>query len=158
MMLPVFRGLQSYQYQKPTIEFYETKEAILRAYRTMEFGHTSFYLTNWQKIQEHFPEEFRRWSRNAANPRNPNDVKNLIIDNEAGRAMAEAMKKNPKQLFKIAPTETSFTMNFGISDNTMAITNFDPLFAIVIRSPYVIRCATLLFELAWRSGNVLTKR
>ena len=152
LMLPILRGLQSYQNSKPVIEFYETPDAILSAYRTMEFGYSSRYLTNWQKIKEQFPKEFERWSVNAAHPKNPNNVKNLIVDNSAGHAMASKMKNNPKQLFRTLPKETVFPMNFGISDNTVAITNFDPLFAIVIRSPYVARCAELLFELAWQSG------
>lgn len=158
MMLPLLRGLHQADNNKPTIELYEGKEAILPVYRSMEFGKKSYYLTCWNKLRAVFPEETRRWVINAANPKNPNEVKNLVIDDSEGRSIAGKMKTNKKQLFRFLPKHLTFDMNFGISDNIVAITCFDPLFVIVIHSEQVAKCAGLLFELAWEGAAKLEQR
>lgn len=156
MMLPLLRGMHQDSGNKPSIEFYEGKEAVLPVYRSMEFGRKSYYLACWRKLAEAFPEEVKRWSVNAANPKNPNEVKNLAVDDREGRDIAAKMKGNKKQLFRFLPKAVKFDMNFGISDNVVAITCFDPLFVIVIHSAQVAACATLLFELAWEGAKIRT--
>ncbi len=152
LMLPLLRGLHQDHGNKPSLEFYEGKEAALSVYRSMEFGKKSYYLSNWNKLSEFFPEEVKRWSVNASNPKNPNEVKNLAVDDRDGRAMANKMKGNQKQEFRFLSKATTFDMNFGISDNIVAITSFDPLFLVVIHSAQIAACARLLFELAWEGA------
>lgn len=154
-MLPFLRALQQSQEDKPRIEFFEGKEAILPLYRAMEFAKRSYYLTCWHKVTQVFPEEVARWSVHAANPKNPNQVKNLIVKDSEGCRIAKKMKGNKKQEFRTLPSGSSFDMNFGIADDTIAITGFSPLFVVVIHSKKVADCAALLFELAWKSAKRL---
>ena len=155
MILPLLRGLEQQSDEKPLVEVHEGKEAVLAIYRSMEFAKHSRYLTCWNHLEKEFPEEVKRWSINAASPKNPNEVKNLIIDDAMGREMLARMKKNTKQQFRLLPKETKFEMNFGIADNTLAITSFKPLFVVVIHSSQVTACAALLFDLAWNSVKPL---
>lgn len=157
MMLPLLRGMYQDYGHKSTIELHEGREAILPVYRSMEFGHKSYHLTCWDKLSEHFPEEVQRWSVQAANPKNRTEVKNLIIDDKTGREITSKIKSHKKQTLRFLPKEMCFGMNFGISDNTVAITSFDPLFVIVIHSAQVSMCASLLFELAWQSTRSVKK-
>lgn len=151
MMLPLLRALQQGREDTPQVELFEGKEAILPVYRSMECARHSYYLTCWDRLQEHFPEEVRRWSMNAAYPKNPSIVRNLIVDDGTGREMAKKMEKNLRQSFHVLPSSWTFDMNFGIADNTLAITSFQPLFVVVIRSRQVADCVRLLFELAWNA-------
>lgn len=153
MMLPLLRGLFQGGESRAAVEIHEGKEAILPVYRMMENGRQSYYMTNWEKLYETFPEETRRWGVAAANPKNPNVTKNLIVDTPAGRDIMKKMEGNEKQSFRMLPKETEYNMNFGISDNIIAITNFNPLFVVVIRSEQVVKAASLLFELAWQTAK-----
>ena len=153
MMLPLLRGLFQGGETKASVEIHEGKEAILPVYRMMENGHRSYYMTNWKKMYETFPEEVRRWGVTAASIKYPNVTKNLIVDTPEGRDIMQKMSGNPKQSFRALPKGTDYTMNFGISDNILAITNFDPLFVTVIRSEHAVTAASLLFELAWQSAR-----
>lgn len=153
MMLPLLRGLFQTGDSKATVEIHEGKEAILPVYRMMEHAHESFYMTNWEKLYTCFPEETHRWKISAANPKNPNVTKNLIVDSPAGRDIMKKMSSNAKQSFRALPEGTDYGMNFGIADNVLAITCFDPLFVIVIRSEHAITAMKLLFDLAWKSAK-----
>lgn len=153
MMLPLLRGLFQGPEAKTTVEIHEGKEAILPVYRMMENGHMSYYMTNWEKMYELFPEEAQRWGVTAANEKNPNVTKNIILYTPAGRDIMKKMKTNKKQSFRMLPKGTDYQMNFGISDNVLAITSFDPLFVVVIRSEQVVAAASLLFELAWQTAK-----
>lgn len=154
-ILPLLRAFHQGSQEKPLIEFFEGKEAILPIFRTMERAHRSYYLSCWDDLQEYFPEEVARWSVNAADARDPNQVKNLIIDDTAGRKIARSVGRNPKQEFRLLSPDVKLKMNLGIADNIVAITNFSPLFAVVVHSRDVAECCALLFELAWKSADPL---
>jgi len=158
MMIPLLNAMQRGREDQPHIELFEGKEAILPVYRSMEFAQQSLYFTCWEKVKSTFPEEVRRWSVNAASIRNPNKVKNLIVDDEAGHEMAKAVGVNPRQEFRVLPKDLSYRMNIGIADTTVAITNFDPLFVVVIRSKVIAEGVAALFELAWQSAKPLRLR
>ncbi len=153
MMLPLLRGLFQGSDTKASVEIHEGREAILPVYRMMESAKKSYYMTNWEKLYELFPEEAQRWSVTAANEKNPNVTKNLIIDSPAGRDIMVKMRENKKQSFRLLPAGTDYQMNFGIADNVLAITCFSPLFVVVIRSEQVVSAASLLFELAWKAAK-----
>lgn len=153
LMLPLLRGLFQGPGSQATVEIHEGKKAIQSVYRTMENGHRSYYMTNWEKLREHFPEEVERWGVNAANTKNPNVTKNLIIDSPEGRKIMKKMKPNAKQSFRALPKSSDYEMNFGISDNILTITSFDPLVAVVIHSESLVSAAVVLFELAWKAAR-----
>lgn len=153
MMLPLLRGLFQGPGSRATVEIHEGKEAILPVYRMMEGGKQSYYMTNWEKLYETFPEEVQRWGVHAAKSTNPNVTKNLIVDSPAGRDIMKKMEGNAKQSFRFLPKGIDYKMNFGISDNILAITSFDPLFVVVIRSEQAVSAAITLFDLAWKSAE-----
>lgn len=153
MMLPLLRGLFQGYGSRATVEIHEGKDAILPVYRMMEGGKRSHYMTNWEKLYQLFPEEVQRWGVNAVKTKNPNITKNLIVDSPAGRDMMKKMEGNPKQTFRFLPKKIEYQMNFGISDNILAITSFDPLFVVAIRSEQAVAAAVILFDLAWESAE-----
>lgn len=153
MMLPLLRGLFQSGESKATVEVHEGRNAILPVYRMMEHAKNSFYMTNWEKLYEFFPEETQRWEASAANPKNPNFTKNLIVDSPAGRMIMSKMKTNIRQSFRALPKGIDYGMNLGIADNILAITCFDPLFVVVIRSAHAIVAVKILFELVWNSAK-----
>jgi sugar-specific transcriptional regulator TrmB len=157
LILPLLRAMQHGGGEKPRVELVEGKEAILPVYRSMEHAKESRYFTSWNNLKTAFPEEVRRWAVHAADVKNPNEVKNLIVDDVAGREMARAMRSNPKQQFKLFPKNEKFSMNFGIADTTVAITNFEPLFCVVIHSQAVADCLRIVFDLAWTSARTIRK-
>jgi len=85
--MPLLNAMQNMGADMPMLELFDKKEGVLTVYRAMEFAKRSCYLTNWNEVKTFFPEEVRRWSKNAANIKNPNSVRNLIVDNDAGREM-----------------------------------------------------------------------
>jgi len=157
LMLPFLRAMQQGGEEKPRVELLEGKDAILPVYRSMEFAKQSRYFTCWNNVKVAFPEEVRRWAVNAAEVKNLNEVKNLIVDDTAGREIARAMRSNPKQQFRLLPKGVDFKMNFGIADSTVDITNFDPLFSVVIHSQAVADCLRTVFDLAWVSARPMRK-
>ncbi len=153
MMLPLLRGLFQGPNSRATVEIHEGKEAILPVYRMMEKGKLSYYMTNWEMLYKTFPEEVHRWGINAAKLTNPNETKNLITDSPSGRDIMNKMAGNTRQTFRFLPKGIQYQMNFGISDNILAITSFDPLFVVVIRSEQAVSAAIILFNLAWNSAE-----
>ncbi|MEN9558640.1 MAG: Sugar-specific transcriptional regulator TrmB [Candidatus Parcubacteria bacterium] len=155
MMIPLLNAMQHGRGKAPRIELFEGKDAILPVYRSMESARRSSYFTCWNRVQAVFPEEVQRWSASAANPRNPNKVKNLIVNDRAGQEMAKALAGNPKQEFRTIPAGAAYQMNIGIADDVVAMTSFDPLFVIMIHSKEIAEGASALFDLAWSAGKAV---
>ena len=78
-----------------------------------------------------------------------NESKHLCVDEPEGRKLAEAMKENKKQLFRFLPKQTELAMDLSLSDDVLAITSFQPLFSLVIRSSDLARSVSVVFDLAW---------
>lgn len=148
-MLPLFRAFQRQGHQKPQIEIFETKEAIASVFRMLEEGKICRYVSTYSRLKEHFPIEIERWAARGANLKYQNESKHLCVDEPEGRELARIMKANKKQPFRFLPKQMKLVMDLSISDHVLAITSFDPLFTIVLRSPELASSVSVVFDLAW---------
>lgn len=150
-MLPLFRVFQRQGKQKPQIELFETKEAIASVFRTLEEEKSCRYVSTYSRLKEHFPVEVARWAARGANAKYQNESKHLCVDEREGRELAKRMAMNKKQHFRFLPKQTNLAMDLSISDSFLAITSFQPLFILVIRSTDLARSVNTIFDLAWET-------
>lgn len=152
-MLPVMRALQDKGREKPKIEFFEGKDAVLSVYWTYERGQDVRYVTSIDRLSGIMPHEVKMWiehiNKGAAHP----DARHILPDTPQDRRWGTALKKG-KQNVRFLPKGSEVEMDFAIVDDTLGITSFDPLFIVVIHSPAIARSAGQLFDLAWKQCKI----
>ncbi len=151
-LLPLMRALQSRGRRKPRIEFFDTKSAIESVYRTFENGRDARYLTSMARLHEHVPEALRDWFRRCERGVATAKVRQLVPSSPDERTWAAKARALGQQV-RFLPSGAAVDMDFAIVDEALAITSFDPLFIVVIRSEKIAASASLLFDLAWKQAG-----
>lgn len=152
LLLPMIRALQSKGRGKPRIEFFESKEAIVKVYRTYEAAKEVRYVTNMQHLMFLIPEEMKAWIERQKQPRSRPTIKNLLPATDEDKHWARILKRSNQEV-RILPTGTNIEMDFAITNDALGITSFDPLFVVVIHSASIARSASQLFDLAWKQSR-----
>lgn len=155
-MLPVMRALQDKGIEKPRIEFFEGKEAIVSVYRTYELSQSMRYVTSMKRIYEFVPEEADAWARRTEKGMIHSNAKHILVQSKEDTVWAGRVKKGGHQV-RFLPKGSEMEMDFAIVDDTLGITSFDPLFIVVIHSPAIARSAGQLFDLAWKQCKIKGK-
>lgn len=152
-MLPLFRVFERGGRQKPQVEMFETKEAVASVFRMLEQGKVCRYVSMYSRHRQYFPHELARWATRGADAKYRNHSKHLCVDEPEGRGLALAMQGNKYQSFRFLPKNTDLAMDLSIADDIVVLTSFQPLFAIVLRSPDLARSLAVVFDLAWERGK-----
>lgn len=151
-MLPVIRGLQSKKGNVPKIEFYDTPRAVLSVYRMFDEVPSARFLSSIDHVSSIFPQELKKWLRGYKDGSIPVTGKFLLSNTEKDKEWGSEAARYGQRV-RILPEEVNIEMDFSITNNMLAITSFDPLFVVVIRSESIARSAAQLFDLAWLSGK-----
>lgn len=165
IVMPIIQALQDKGREKPRIEFFEGKEAVISVYRTYSEAKTVRYLSSMKRLFEIIPDEVVRWSERLRAGRVKSTEKNLLSDSKEDRDWAKMVEKaglrsaegsgKASQQARVLPKGIKMEMDFTIADEILGITSFDPLFIIVIHSAGIARSAAQLFDLAWLQGEKL---
>lgn len=154
-MLPVIRSLQSKAGNKPRVEFYDTPKAVLGIYRLIDQMPSARFMSSVDRVNDFFPQAVNQWLMGYKNGTIKLKGKHLLSDTEKDRWWGREVSIYGQEV-RILPEGAHTEMDFSITDNMLAITSFDPLFVVVIRSESIARSAAQLFDLAWRAGEDIT--
>lgn len=152
-MLPLFQALHHRGEKKPRVEFYEGEEALARMFQTFDTGSERRFMASYAQIERHFPSEFKRWQQRVKHLKTLAPTKHILADDLVSRGFARAARGHAHFVFRFLPKGTDISMDLAIVDDVLAITNFDPLSMVVIRSAELTRSAAILFDLAWMSAR-----
>lgn len=155
VVLPMIKALQDKGRDKPRIEFFEGKEAILTVYRTVyEQAKVARFLSSIERLNKFIPEETAAWVKRYHGGAIKNLGFHLLSDSSEDRAWARQTEKGPGQRVRILPESIKkMEMDFAIADDVLGITSFNPLFIVVIHSAGIARSTAQLFDLAWLQGR-----
>jgi sugar-specific transcriptional regulator TrmB len=155
-MLPLMRALYDKGADRPKIEYFEGREAIITVYRLFEKRKQARFLTSIKRLDTIMPQEVESWVRRYEEGRSKDKMQATLISDSTidlawGKRVVQAGQK-----VRIIPTGMNADMDFSIVDDILSITSFDPLFIVVIHSEQIARSAAALFDLAWESGKEIT--
>lgn len=154
MVMPIIQALQDKGRNKPRIEFFEGKEAILTIYRAVyEQAKVARFLTSIKRLNKFIPEETAAWIKRYRSGAVKNLGFHLLSDSTEDRTWGIETEKGNNQRVRILPKSVQMEMDFTIADDVLGITSFDPIFIILIRSAGIARSAGQLFDLAWHQGQ-----
>lgn len=152
-MLPLFQALHNQGEKKPRVEFYEGDAALARIFQTFDTASQRRFMASYAQIEKHFPSEFRRWQQRLKHLKDLAPTKHLLADDSISRTFARNAKRHLDFEFRFLPSGTDILMDLAIVDDVVAITSFDPLSMVVIRSKELARSVAILFDLAWKSAR-----
>lgn len=153
-MVPLMRALQHKGAEKPRIEFFDDKEAIVATYRMFGKSTQSRFIAPIERLEKFIPEEVASWERRWKASRVKGKEKILLMQTEKDRAFAQSIIAGGGEA-RILPKEMQMEMDFAILDDMIGITSFDPFFVVVIYSEKIAQSAAILFDLAWTQGQKL---
>jgi sugar-specific transcriptional regulator TrmB len=154
IVMPMIQALQDKGREKPRIEFFEGKDAILSVYRTVyEPAKEARFLSSIERLNKFIPEETQAWVKRYQTGTIKNHGKHLLSDSLADRVWAKEAERGRGQEARILPKNVQMEMDFSIADDVLGITSFNPLFIVVIHSAGIASSAAQLFDLAWLQGR-----
>ncbi|MFH1182672.1 MAG: helix-turn-helix domain-containing protein [Candidatus Moraniibacteriota bacterium] len=151
-VLPIIQALQDKGRERPRIEFFEGKEAVVSVYRMYSEAKTVRYLSSIDRLSAIIPDEVERWIERLKLKNFASKECHLLNDTKKDREWVNLIIKAGLQ-GRILPKNMSVEMDFTIADDILGITSFDPLFIVVIYSEKIARSAAQLFDLAWLQGQ-----
>ncbi len=159
---PKLLGLYQDTSNKPTVQMFEGKEAVMHVYRdmyeSMEEGNEALWFTKIDTVKEGFDEILEEYKRKLKKMKKPL-ARELALDTEAGRQWAkevnEALGTNTHT--RLLPKDTPLGDNeILIIENKVAF--FTPgkeIFVIVIENAPLAKTMRAVYELAWSLGKSL---
>jgi len=153
-MIPVMRALQNKPGNMPRMEFFEGKDAVLSIYRELFQGKSMRYLSSMKHMLSALPQESEAFIDRVRKGLISDNGKHLLGDTREDREWGSKIIDAGHKV-RVLPKDMSFEMDFGIVDDVLAITSFDPFFVVVIRSETVAKSSAQLFDLAWMQGKEL---
>lgn len=148
-MLPLMQALQDKGHDKPRIEFFDGKEAVLSVYWTYERGTNVRYVSSMERLYEIYPHEVEAWIDHINKEKAHPGAKHLLPNTPKDREWSKKLVGGNQEV-RFLPKESEMEMDFAIVDDMLGITSFDPLFIVLIHSPAIARSARQLFDLAWK--------
>lgn len=148
-MIPMMRALEDKGTQKPRVEFFEGKDAILSVYRSFERAKEMRYISSIERFNRLIPEEVDAWvDRYATGKIDAAIARSILTDTKDDREWGKRMKAIGQEIAYL-PKSQMMGMDFSICDDVLGITSFDPFFIVVIHSESIAKSAAQLFDLVW---------
>ena len=152
-LLPVFRS-QFSKSTKPTIRYYDDKDAIYNLYLNEIFPAKKiyFYGASVKKITEVWPDLFGKWDK-IWWPKKKKHVEDVLemVDNEP-EDIAWAKSQAKEREVRIIPKGKKFLADSAIADDKILIVSLDPVFAVMIESEQLADTYRALVELVWEAS------
>lgn len=151
-MLPLLKALH-HQGDKPRIEFYEGKEAVVGIYQTFDTASSRRFMSSFSRMEQLFSHELKRWQERTVHIKAPSPTKYLLAEDEIARNFAQSIQQRSNQEARFFSKDSGFSMDFAIVDDVLAITSFDPIYIVVLYSKELAKSASTLFDLAWKTAK-----
>ncbi len=152
-MLPILRTLGNKGKKKPKIHYYDTKDGVINIWNEINFAEKAFFITSYQRINEHFPGIIYEWIEKGKKKIIRGDFKHLISDNPFELDFAKKILE-VRHSVRILPELKNSHMDFTIYDNKLALASLaEEPFIVVIESEELVKSIRPLFEMAWDNGK-----
>ncbi|MDO8621627.1 MAG: helix-turn-helix domain-containing protein [bacterium] len=152
-LLPVLRAAHNVGVSRPRIEVFEGAEGVASVYHSFELGREGRFMAAMAQHEARFPTEVKRWIAGLRSGLITTRVRHLVPDDAAGRRFALALKGVTTQVVRFLPKGVNVSLDFGIVDDRVAITSFEPLYIVTMKSEPIATSMTTLFDLAWSRGK-----
>lgn len=152
-LLPYFRAKYN-KGAKPKIKFYEGAGALREVYNQMLFPSDEilFFGADLAKLERQLPESFRDWVKIVEQ----NPKKNYREINQYDKVAVNYIKKSKNQKrVRFMPKELIVMTDSVITNDKFFIVSLDNLFGVLIESEDIAKTYKSLFELAWRSAEIV---
>jgi len=151
MVMPLVKAIQEKGQNKPKIEYFDDKEAVIAVYRNFSSAKTVRYMASIKRLFDVIPDEVVRWTEHLRNKRLKSKEKYLLQDSKEDREWVKLVEKAGQEAKVMAKGLKMYT-DFTIADDILCITSFDPFYVVVIHSPGIACSAAQLFDIVWLSG------
>jgi sugar-specific transcriptional regulator TrmB len=151
VVMPIVKAMQEKGLNKPKIEYFDNKEAIVAVYRSFSSAKSLRYLASIKRLFDVIPDEVVRWTDRLRNKRLKSKEKYLLQDSKEDREWVKLVDKAGQEA-KIMTKGLKIYTDFTIADDILCITSFDPFYVVVIHSPGIAVSAAQIFDIVWLSG------
>ncbi len=154
-MMPFIQAMYHRADGKPQIQYFEGKEAVLKAYQDVyrQKGKEVLYITSTQKLYDVMPEEVDFWMRFHKTNKGALPGKHLLSRTD----MDEQFAKNVtpyNQDVRFLPEGEIPGMNFFVYGDNVGITSLDgSMFLVLITSEQIAESFRMLFRLLWSASH-----
>jgi len=152
-LLPYFRAKFN-KGKKPKIKFYEGREALMEIYTKVIFPSDTVYYfgSDLDKLEKRLPGLLGLWEATAS--RKPKkDHREINLMSKAALAYVKR-SKDPKRM-RFMPKELLVYTDSAITNDKFFVVSLNNLFGVLIESEDIARTYKSLFELAWRSAEIV---
>ena len=152
-LLPYFRAKFN-RGKKPKIKFYEGAEALRGVYNQLLFPSDEilFFGSDLAKLEKQLPDSFADWIKIIEH----NPKKNCREINQYDTvAIAYVKKTKGQKRVRFMPKDLLVTTDSVITNDKFFIVSLDNLFGVLIESQDIAKTYKNLFELAWRSAEIV---
>lgn len=156
-MLPIFDALYVRPGDKPSIQYYEGKTAVLNSLKDIyQFrGETIYYIACTERLREVMPEEVDYWTHIHKNNKGAMPAKHLLTQTAADKKFAKAVQPYNQEI-RFLPKGKKFDMDFVLYGNTLALTAIDdPMYSVIHQSHAITDSFKLMFELLWENAEII---
>jgi len=151
-ILPEFSALFHLKGGSSTIKHYEGLESVKSVYDRIleELNPKEYYwaISDTEQWQKEDREYFKRYVERRAKLNL--DTRLLLQDSDEARRRKK-YEKNFHEQIKILPKGTSLITNFVVTPRKLIIHQFNPISALVIENPSVVKMGRELFQIIWNS-------
>lgn len=152
-LLPYYRAKYN-KGAKPKIKFYEGAEALREVYNQALFPSEEimFFGADLAKLEKRLPESFNDWIKVVEQ----NPKKNYREINQYDKVAVNYVKKtNSQKRVRFMPKDLLVATDSVITKDKFFIVSLDNLFGVLIESEDIAKTYKSLFELAWRSAEII---
>lgn len=146
-MLPLMLNRQG---SASNIEFYDTLDGILSVCHTFGRAKRARYFSNYASIkQAHGMAVMKKWAASAHDQKQKTRVQQILVENPDGQEFTQMLKGSKTWKWRFLERDIVPFIDFAVVDDSVAITNFNPLYIVVIRSKEVAQTFGYLFDQTW---------
>ena len=152
-MLPMIRTLGSKGKSRPKISYYDTKEAILKAWEIMGNEDDIFYIYSCERSEQHYPGITDKWAKGYNKKIYPLGNRHLVPNNKSEVEMAQKFLAVGERV-RFLEDLKGIGMDVSLYANKIAITSLEENpFIVVIESEELAKSIRPIFEIAWAKGR-----
>lgn len=156
-MLPMIRTLANKGRSKPKISYYNTREAILRAWEIMGREDDIFYIYSCERSEQQYPGITDTWAKGYDKKIHPLGNRHLVPNN---KIEAEITKKflAAGERVRLLDDLNGINMDFTLFSNKISIVSLEEQpFIVIIESEELVKSIRPIFEIAWAKGKEIGK-
>ncbi|MEI7621611.1 MAG: helix-turn-helix domain-containing protein [Candidatus Moraniibacteriota bacterium] len=155
-MIPFLQTLQNKSGMRPKISYFTDNEGILNVYEDLNYAKEAFYISSYQKINEHFGHKLAQWTKNYEKNFYKVDAKHLVPNTEAELPFAQQFAKAGQKV-RLLPKEKRFDTDLVLTENKLSISSLtdEQPFLVLIESKQLADSLRPIFEIIWEASQEL---